>query len=47
MSLIASAVKDLASAASISGTRKTQAPAPVTATRTPLPVFATNTPTIA
>src|ERR1041384_68708 len=47
ISLIASGVKDFASAASISGTRKTLGPAPVTATRTPAGVLATNTPTMA
>src|SRR5215468_1885529 len=47
MSLIASGLKERVSAASISGTRKTQGPAPVTATRTPPPVRATKTPTIA
>src|SRR5438874_5791940 len=47
MSLIASGVKERASAASISGTRNTDGPAPVTATRTPAGVRATKTPTIA
>src|SRR6516165_4541336 len=47
MSLIASGVKERASAASISVARKTQGPAPVTATRTPDGVRATNTPTMA
>jgi len=47
MSLMASGVKDRASAVSISGTRKTQGPAPVTATRTFSAVRATKTPTMA
>src|SRR5205085_11045070 len=47
MSLIASGVKDFARAASISGWRNTEGPAPVTATRTPAGDFATKTPTIA
>src|SRR6185437_9742838 len=47
MDLIASAVKDLASAASIYFRRNTTGPAPVTATRILPPVFASNTPTIA